>query len=98
MAWRASVAKKLGRLDDARTLQEQVVSEYEEQGAGESDQAVLAAFNLASTLTELHDLEGASRLLRRVVDVRRRTLGADDPKTLDVLRILAMIGADGEPG
>jgi hypothetical protein len=98
MAWSATVAKKLGKLGDARALQEEIVSAYDEQGAGESDQALVAALNLASTLTEIHDLEGASRLLRHVLDVRQRTLGADDPKTRDVLRVLASIGADGAGG
>ena len=98
LAWSASVAKKLGRLSDARSFQEQVVAGYGEQGAGESDLALLAELHLASILTDLHDLPGASRLLRHVLHVRQRVLGADDPKTLDVLRFLDSIGADGEAG
>jgi Tetratricopeptide repeat len=98
LAWSSNVSKKLGRLNDARDLQERVVSGYGEQGAGESDQALLAELHLASTLTDLHDLRGASLLLRHVLHVRQRVLGADDPKTLDVLRFLDSIGADGEAG
>jgi len=98
LAWSASVAKKLERLSDARSFQEQVVAGYGEQGAGESDLALLAELHLASILTDLHDLPGASRLLRHVLHVRQRVLGADDPKTLDVLRFLDSIGADGEAG
>jgi tetratricopeptide (TPR) repeat protein len=91
MAWSAIAAKRLGRLDDARALQEQIVTAYELRGIGESAQAMLASLNLAATLTELHDLEAASLLLRHVLDVRSRTLGPEDPKTLDVLQVLAAV-------
>jgi hypothetical protein len=90
-AWSATVAKKLGRLPEARLQQEQVVAGYELQGLAESDQGILAALNLASTLTALHDFDGASRLLRHVLDLRSRTLGSDDPRTLDVLEALASV-------
>ncbi len=93
LAWSASVARKLGRLGHARTLQEQVVNGYESRGEAESTQGLLAALNLASTLIELDELPEARPLLRSVLAIRRDTLGADDPKTLDVERVLASIEA-----
>jgi hypothetical protein len=98
MAWSANVAKKLGRLEDARDLQQQIVTAYELGGDGESVQALSAALNLASTLTELHEPDEASRLLRFVAEVRSRTLGPDDPKTLEVLQVLASVEAEDEAG
>jgi hypothetical protein len=92
-AWSASVAKKMGRLPEARALQEEVVNGYESHGEGESEQGQLAVLNLASTLIELDHLDDAGRLVRSVLDVRRRTLGPDDPKTQEVLQIVASIEA-----
>jgi tetratricopeptide (TPR) repeat protein len=88
MAWKASVAKKLGRVDDAREQQEYVVQGYESAGLGESSQAMLASLNLAATLSELHEREAASRLLRHILAVRSRTLGPDDPLTAQVRTLL----------
>jgi hypothetical protein len=95
-AWSASVAKRVGRLQEARALQEQVVDGYESSGEGESDQGLLAVLNLASTLIGLDQLDDAGRLLRTVLDVRRHALGPDDPKTREVQQILASIGARSE--
>jgi tetratricopeptide (TPR) repeat protein len=90
VAWQASVSKKLGRLEEALALQERVVDGYGSHQS-ESPQALLADLNLASTLTELHRLEAACRLLRAVLDTRTRTLGPEDPKTLEVLHVLASV-------
>ena len=60
-AWSASVARRVGRLHEARALQEQVLDGYNSHGEGESDQGLLAALNLASTLTELDELDDARR-------------------------------------
>jgi predicted negative regulator of RcsB-dependent stress response len=91
MAWRAHVSKKLGHLDHARVLQQEILARYESIGRGESPEALLAALNLATTLTELHEKEEAARLLRHVLTVRRRVLGPDDPKTLEVQELLASL-------
>jgi Tetratricopeptide repeat len=93
-AWSASAARRVGRLQEARELQERVVDGYESRGEGESDQGLLAALNLASTLTELDQLDDARRLVRSVLEVRRRTLGPDDPKSLEVQRVLESIDAE----
>jgi Tetratricopeptide repeat len=98
MAWNASATKRLGRLAEGRLLQEQVVAGYERRGEGESDQAQLAALNLASTLNELREPEEAARLARSVVDVRSRTLGPDDPKTVDATAFLASVTSAPESG
>jgi hypothetical protein len=93
-AWSASVAKRAGRLQEARALQEQVVDGYRSRGEDESDQGLVATLNLASTLAELHLLDDARQLVRSVLEVRRRTLGPDDPKTLDVEQVLASIAVE----
>ena len=98
MAWNASATKMLGRLAEARLLQEQVVAGYERRGEAESDQAQSAALNLASTLSELHEPTEAARLVRIVVDVRHRTLGPDDPLTVDAGAFLASVTDNPEAG
>jgi len=90
------VAKRVGRLQEARALQEEVVGGYESRGEGESDQGLLAALNLASTLVELDQLDDAGRLVRSVLHVRRHALGPDDPKTREVQEVLASIEARSE--
>ena len=89
VAWSANAAKKLGKLDEARLMQELVVKAYELREDSEGTQAQLAALNLASTLGELQQFDEAVRLVRDVVDVRTRTLGPEDPRTLDVCQALA---------
>jgi len=89
VAWNASAAKKLGKLDEARRMQEQVVMAYERRDESESAQAQLAALNLASTLSDLRQFDEAVRLVRHVVDVRTRTFGPEDPRTLDACQALA---------
>jgi hypothetical protein len=98
MAWNASATKRLGRLAEARLLQERVMAGYERRGEGESDQAQLAALNLASTLSELHERDEAARLVRIVVDVRSRTLGPDDPKTVGAAAFLVSLTSVPEAG
>jgi hypothetical protein len=95
-AWSASVAKRMGRLPEARALQEEVVNGYESRGEGESDQGLLAVLNLASTLIDLDQLDDAGRLARSVLHVRRHALGPDDPKTREVADIVASIEAGSE--
>ena len=90
-AWSASVAKRVGRLGEARALQQEVVNGYLSRGEGESEQGLLAVLNLASTLTELDQLDDAARLARSVLDVRRHALGPDDAKTREVAEIVASI-------
>jgi hypothetical protein len=46
---------------------------------------------LAAGLVRLHELEEAIRLYRHILDVRVRTVGVDDPETLDTLESLARV-------
>jgi hypothetical protein len=91
MAWSATVARRNGRLEEARTLQEQVVAGYESNGTQESPHGLQATLNLASTLIELGQLDESTGPLRVVLDARRRILGDEDPKTQDVLSVLASV-------
>jgi eukaryotic-like serine/threonine-protein kinase len=97
MAWSATAAKKLGKLHEARIVQTRIVHGYESGGSAESAQATSAAVNLASTLMELGETQEAARLLRRVLEVRQRTLGPDDPGALEVRGYLAALRAGGGP-
>ncbi len=48
-----------------------------------------AASHLATTLFQLGQVTEACDLRKRILDVRRRTLGPDDPTTLSSLENLA---------
>jgi tetratricopeptide (TPR) repeat protein len=85
----SNVANKLGRPDDARALQVKVVDWYDSRGFGESEPAISCVLNLATTLASLREFDESTRLMRRAYEVRCRTLGSDDPSTLDALALLA---------
>jgi tetratricopeptide (TPR) repeat protein len=92
LAWSAAVAKQSGELQDARALQERVVAGYEAAGVGREDErATLAALNLASALTELGEVDEATRLLRAVLVDRDATHGPDDARAMDVLEALTTV-------
>jgi tetratricopeptide (TPR) repeat protein len=88
MAWSATAARQLGNLAEARSIQEEVLAGFGSIGAGESGQALSAASNLASTLAELEQLDDATRLLRRVLEIRVRTLAPADARTLETFTTL----------
>jgi hypothetical protein len=90
-AWRASVSKRLGRIHDARILQEEVVAGYQHRGEEASDQALLATLNLSSTMTDLGEFDESARLLHQVLDVRSTARGPEDVKTLEVLHSLIVV-------
>jgi hypothetical protein len=91
MAWSATAARQLGKLSDARIIQEQVLAGLELGGAGESLQVQSAGLNLASTLADLDEVDEAIRLVRHVFEIRTRTLSPDDPRTLDALETLVTL-------
>lgn len=89
--WIAHIMKSDGRLEEARSMEEQVVVRYEMRGNGESEQALAAFTNLADINNHLDHVDEAVRIYRHVLDVRGRTLGPDDPKTLASLQDLASV-------
>ena len=91
IGWLGHAEKSLGRLEEARSMQEKVVARYEVRGDGQSSKALTAFGNLADTLEKLDEVDEALRIYRHLLDVRSRTLGPDDPKTLDSLQNLAMV-------
>jgi hypothetical protein len=91
MAWSATAARQLGKLAEAKVVQEQVLAGFEFAGAGETLQAQSAATNLASTLADLDQVEEATSLVRHVLEIRGRTLPADDPRTLETLGTLVTL-------
>jgi len=91
IGWLGHVEKSLGHLEEARSMQEKVVARYEVRGDGESIQALTAFGNLADTLEKLDEVDAAVRIYRHLLEVRSRTLGPDDPKTLDALQNLAIV-------
>jgi tetratricopeptide (TPR) repeat protein len=90
IGWLGHVEKSLGHLEEARSMQEKVVARYEMRGDGESIRALTAFGNLADTLEKLGEVDEAVRIYRHLLDVRSRTLGPDDSKTLDSLQNLAI--------
>jgi hypothetical protein len=91
MAWSATAARQLGRPNEARVIQEEVLAGLELGGAGETLQAQSAGLNLASTLADLDEVDEAVRLARHVLEIRTRTLGPDEPRTLDTLGTLVTL-------
>ena len=91
MVWLAVIYMRSGRLDESRHLLERVVPEYALHGAAESTAAMRTSTILAAGLVRLHELEEAIRLYRHILDVRVRTVAADDPETLDTLESLARV-------
>jgi hypothetical protein len=91
MAWSGSAARQLGRVSEARDIQELVLAGLESGGGAETLQGQSAALNLASTLADLGELDEAVRLVRDVLEVRARTLEPDDPRTLETLGTLATL-------
>jgi tetratricopeptide (TPR) repeat protein len=88
-SWRSHVAVKLGKLEEARLLQEQLLAAYELNGLGGSPEGIKAALNLSNTLMALEQPIPAAQLLRQALELRTQSLGLDDPATLDVMQFLA---------
>jgi hypothetical protein len=91
MAWSATAARQLGKLSEARNIQERVLAGLELGGGGETLQGQSAGLNLASTLADLDEVDEAIRLVRHVLEIRTRTLSPDDPRTLDALGTLVTL-------
>ena len=89
MEWLGCTLRYLGDLPESRRLLEEAVEGYTRQGAGETEDCMKAMSHLATTLTQLELVPEACELRRRIVEVRNRTLGADDPRTLSSLENLA---------
>jgi eukaryotic-like serine/threonine-protein kinase len=89
LEWLGCTQRSLGDLDGSRrSLQEAVVG-YTRQGAGETEDCMKALSHLATTLAQLELVHEACALRRRILDVRTRTWGPDDPRTLASLENLA---------
>jgi hypothetical protein len=88
MDWLGCTRRSLGQLPESRQLLQGAVDGYEEQGAGESEDAMMASSHLATTLLEMGLGPESSALRRHILQVRDRTLGPDDPRTLRSLENL----------
>ena len=89
LEWLGCTLRYLGDLDGSRRSLEEAVVGYTRQGAGETEDCMKAVSHLATTLAQLELVPEACALRRRILDVRNRTLGADDPRTLGSLENLA---------
>ena len=89
LEWLGCTLRYLGDLHESRRFLEEAVEGYTRQGAGETEDCMKAMSHLATTLAQLELVPEACGLRRRIVDVRNRTLGADDPRTLSSLENLA---------
>ncbi len=81
--------RNLGDLHESRQLLEEAVDGYTRQGAGDTEDCMKALSHLATTLSQLELVPESCALRRRILEVRNRTLGADDPRTLGSLENLA---------
>lgn len=91
MDWLGCTLRSLGELAESRHLLQRAVDGYEQQGAGEGEGegAMVAGSHLATTLLQMGLGPESSALRRRILQVRDRTLGPDDPRTLRSLENLA---------
>jgi eukaryotic-like serine/threonine-protein kinase len=91
-AWLASLsglARKSAWYSMARAALEELVV-LNRDGVGEEHPDTLTSMNnLASTLWDQGDLNGARQLQEKVLEVRRRTLGEEHPNTLTSMNNLA---------
>jgi eukaryotic-like serine/threonine-protein kinase len=87
--WLGCTQRSLGNLPESRRLLQDAVERYEQQGAGESEDCMKASSHLATTLLHMGQVLESCELRRRILDVRSRTLGPDDPTTLSSLENLA---------
>jgi hypothetical protein len=89
LEWLGCTQRSLGDLEGSRrSLQEAVVG-YTRHGAGETEDCMKALSHLATTLADLQLVHEACALRRRILDVRNRTWGPDDPRTLASFENLA---------
>lgn len=89
MEWLGCTRRSIGELPESRRLLQGAVGRYEQQGAGESEACMKASSHLATTLLQMGQVRESCELRRRILDVRNRTLGPDDPTTLSSLENLA---------
>lgn len=100
MEWLGCAHRSLGNLEESRGLLQEAVDRYQSEGAGETEDCMKATSHLATTLFQLEEVPEACELRRHIFEVRNRTLGPDDPTTLDsrqsLARILQWVGELGE--
>lgn len=89
LEWQGCTLRHLGDLDGSRRCLQEAVVGYTRQGAGETEDCMKAVSHLATTLAQLELVHEACALRRRVLDVRDRTWGPDDPRTLASFENLA---------
>jgi tetratricopeptide (TPR) repeat protein len=87
----AVVRQDAGRSEEACELLELALSEFVLQGQGECTPAMEVSVLLGAILFKLDELEEATLLNRHILDVRARTLGPDDPQTLESLEFLIRV-------
>jgi eukaryotic-like serine/threonine-protein kinase len=89
MEWLGCTLRHLGDLDGSRRYLQEAVVGYTRRGAGETEDCMKALSHLATTLAQLELVHEACALRRRILDVRNRTWGPDDPRTLASFENLA---------
>ncbi|MEP6778305.1 MAG: TIR domain-containing protein [Gemmatimonadaceae bacterium] len=80
---------RVGNLDEARTILEEVLAKYEERLAADDERTLSTQNQLAAVYARQNDLDGAKKLLENVVSQRTRTLGSHHPLTLKAKANLA---------
>ena len=85
----ASTYTKLGRLEEAVSMQREIYSGYVKLHGEQHKDALLAATHYADSLIKLERFEETKSLLRKKVPVARRVLGKNDTITLSMQLIYA---------
>jgi tetratricopeptide (TPR) repeat protein len=86
----ASSYERVGRLDEALLLRQEVYSERLKLHGEEHEDTLREASNYASTLNDLQRYEEAKSLLRKTIPVARRVVGTSDRITLTTRWTYAM--------
>ena len=80
---------KLGRLEQALSLQRDVYSGYVKLSGEEHQSTLIAALNYSASLKDLERFEKAKALLRKKIPVARRVLGENDTLPFRMRKVYA---------
>jgi tetratricopeptide (TPR) repeat protein len=94
LALSASVARKLGRFEQARDLHLRILKWIESQEASEPVHAARIVMQLGTLMAQWREFNQASEFFERAFGIRRDVLGPDDPDTLGSELWLAFMAYD----
>jgi tetratricopeptide (TPR) repeat protein len=81
--WRGAMLRRMGRLDEARTVHQAALASFEAEFGAEHPDTIDAMKSLALTLRAAKDYAGTQQLQERVLALYHQTLGEHHPHTFD---------------